>query len=466
MTAQQTLDARQKLGILLGLGGFFALLVYDWFGTALVAVGMCMVVYNLTTLTRLLWLLRRQHLGHSQISSTEDLPETALPRYTVLIPLYREAEVVEALVEALNLLDYPKAKLQILLLLEPDDEDTHRALAKLDLPKPFQVVPIPDRQPKTKPKACNVGLAQATGEYLVIYDAEDRPEPNQLKKSVHAFREATQADREQSVACFQAHLNVYNPRQNLLTRFFRLEYTFWFDILLPALTAADAPAPLGGTSNHFRTDVLRELGGWDAYNVTEDCDLGIRLRRAGYAMRMLDSVTFEEANSKLGNWLRQRSRWMKGYLQTYLVHMRRPWRLFRDLGWTHFWHFQVLIGANPFLCLLNPLFWGMFLWHLMTGSALVESLFPGIIGYLGVFSLIFGNFAFIYLMMLSGLVREDYDLVKYGLLAPVSWFLMSIAAWHALWELIVKPHYWQKTQHGFGTDEEQPTWEVTEDGPM
>lgn len=247
------------------------------------------------------------------------IPDDALPTYTILVPLYKEANVVGGIVRALGALGYPPEKLDVKLLIEEDDAETAAACTAAQLPSYCEVVTVPQGTPRTKPRACNVGLASAKGEYLVIYDAEDRPEPDQLRKAVAAF-----ARLPGHAACLQCKLNYYNADQNVLTRFFTLEYTVWFDLFLPGLHAVKAPIPLGGTSNHFRIEALRRLSGWDPFNVTEDCDLGIRLARQGYRTMVLDSTTWEEANSRLWNWIRQRSRWVKGYVQTHWVYTREP----------------------------------------------------------------------------------------------------------------------------------------------
>lgn len=249
-----------------------------------------------------------------------------LPVYTILVPMYKEPEVAQKIIHAIAALDYPLDKLDVKLLLEEDDAETRNKIEEFRdaLPPCVELVIapcVPKGQPRTKPRACNWGLERARGKYLVIYDAEDQPEPDQLKKAVIAFRRLA-AQGKTGVVCLQAKLNYFNARQNALTRFFTLEYTNWFDIFLPGLHAVRSPIPLGGTSNHFQTDVLKELGGWDPFNVTEDCDLGIRLTRQGYSTEILDSTTWEEGNSQVGNWIRQRSRWMKGYFQTHLVHSR------------------------------------------------------------------------------------------------------------------------------------------------
>ncbi|GMA50968.1 glycosyl transferase [Alicyclobacillus contaminans] len=272
------------------------------------------------------------------------LDEDKLPIYTILVPLFREANVLADLVRHIEALDYPKHKLDVRLLLEEDDTETIERAKQLKIPYYFTFVLVPNSHPRTKPKACNYGLIRARGDYVVIYDAEDRPEPDQLKKVLLTFQQAGP-----SVVCVQAKLNYFNGNQNLLTRWFTQEYSNWFGLLLPGVMALNIPVPLGGTSNHFRMSALKELNAWDPYNVTEDADLGVRLYKFGYQTAIVDSTTWEEANSQVRNWIRQRTRWIKGYIQTWLVHMRHPVQLYRDIGGRGFWGFQAMILGTPLL---------------------------------------------------------------------------------------------------------------------
>lgn len=379
------------------------------------------------------------------ISSEEvaALREEELPRYTVLVPLYREAEVIQSLIESLARLDYPPEKLEVLLLIEEDDKETLEAAKAAHPPGHFFFVLIPPGVPRTKPKACNVGLFFATGEFLVIYDAEDRPEPDQLKKAVIAFRKG-----DPDLVCVQAALNYYNARENFLTRMFTLEYSFWFDYMLAGLHRLRLPIPLGGTSNHFRTDRLRELGGWDPFNVTEDADLGIRADISGYKVGVINSTTYEEANTQVGNWIRQRSRWIKGYMQTALVHSRRPLYLLRRLGLRRTLGFLLLIAGTPLTFLSAPWMWGMFLIWVLTGTKGLDPVFPPPILYISLLNLLFGNAIAIYLNMLAGFKRRYDDLIPWSLLNPIYWVLHSVAAYKALWQLFTRPFYWEKTRHG------------------
>jgi len=328
-SALTTATAWQKLKYLFWIVQGFILLQYDWKIFFTIVTGILGIFYLATIGYKLLTVfLSVVWPGEMRITRREidALDDESLPIYTILLPVYKEATIVDKIVSSILSLDYPRDKLDVLLLLEEDDDETRGALEGVTLPECVRPFIVPPGYPKTKPRACEHGLVAARGEYLVIYDAEDRPEYDQLKKAVVAFRKLPER-----VMCLQAKLNYYNPRQNWLTKWFTLEYTTWFDLFLPGLNRLKVPIPLGGTSNHFKTKPLREVGGWDPFNVAEDCDLGMRLHSAGYRTMVLDSTTWEEANCQVGNWIRQRSRWVKGYIQTHLVHTRERMRGLRIL---------------------------------------------------------------------------------------------------------------------------------------
>jgi len=288
-------------------------------------------------------------------------------------------------------------------------------------------------------------LSQAKGEYIVIYDAEDIPDPLQLKKAYLGFKKSGR-----NVLCLQAKLNYYNTNQNLLTRFFTAEYSLWFNITLTGLQSIDTSIPLGGTSNHFRTNNLKRLNAWDPFNVTEDADLGIRLFKHGYQTAIIDSVTLEEANSNIGNWLRQRSRWIKGYMQTYLVHTRETLQFLRKRG-IHALIFQIMFGGKIAFIFINPIFWiitiSYFIFHGIFGTV-IETIYPTSILYIAIFSLIFGNYLYLLFYMIGCVKREQWGLIKYVYLIPFYWLMISIAGIIAFYQLLFKPYYWEKTEHG------------------
>jgi glycosyltransferase XagB len=388
--------------------------------------------------------------GSSMVGIPDDvaraIPDSELPVYTVLVPAYHEPQVIGRLIRSLTRLEYPTEKLDIKLLLEEDDEETIAAAEAANAGPHIDIVRVPYSEPRTKPKACNYGLLRAHGSFVTIYDAEDRPDPLQLRRAVAAFRDAGP-----EIACFQAKLSYHNANQNLLTRWFTAEYGMWFMHFLPGLVAMKAPIPLGGTSNHFRRDVLQQIGAWDPHNVTEDADLGIRLHRAGYRTGVLDSTTFEEANSDAVNWIKQRSRWYKGYLQTWLIHMRDPRRLWREIGGRGVIGFTLFVLGTPFLAMISPIFWALTAVWFLGQPAFVPDLFPPGVYYLGLFALAFGNFAFLYLTLVGSYRLGDPRIVIAAVLTPIYWVMMSVAAIKAFVQLVHAPSFWEKTVHGLDT---------------
>jgi cellulose synthase/poly-beta-1,6-N-acetylglucosamine synthase-like glycosyltransferase len=409
------------------------------------------------------------------------LNDAALPVYTILVPLYREENIADKIVRSIRALDYPRDKLDVKLLLEEDDTRTIEAVRQANLESHYDVIVVPHSHPKTKPKACNHGLRRARGEFCVIFDAEDRPDPDQLRKVVCAFRQLPD-----KVACIQAKLNFYNARQNLLTRWFTIEYSTTFDLFLPGLQFAGIPMPLGGTSNHFRTAVLQSCGGWDPFNVTEDCDLGVRIYRMGFVTRMIDSTTWEEANPHLWNWIRQRSRWVKGFFQTHLTHLRNPWRTMRQLGPWGTFGFVLSVGGSSLMMTMNVLYWlysgvyvalvlhamshgyglwevlsgprdplpGAFVWPMVYHGPLEDPLWSSLsVVFFAVAAILFAaNFFFVYVHCLACLRRGFYRLLPFALLMPAYWVLISIGAWKGFFQLLHNPFYWEKTVHGLARE--------------
>ncbi|WP_243749121.1 glycosyltransferase family 2 protein [Mucilaginibacter agri] len=366
-----------------------------------------------------------------------------LPIYTILLPVYKEDKLIKKLVWNLQSLDYPREQLDIKLLIEEDDDKTLNAVRNLDFPAVFEVIVIPYHMPKTKPKACNYGLHFSRGKYLTIYDAEDVPDTDQLKKVVKLFSKLPE-----HFICIQCALNYFNRNENFLTRMFTLEYSYWFDYMLPGLDTLDIPIPLGGTSNHFKLDTLVELGAWDPFNVTEDADLGVRAYAKGYKIAIVNSTTYEEANNEPFNWIRQRSRWIKGYMQSYLVHMRNPVALWRKIGWRGFLGFNFFIGATPITFLLYPFLLSVFIAYLVFDLRSIRLLFPDWVLFISIFNLLVGNILMIYVNMMAVFKRRYYELILFAIANPVYWLMHSIAAYKGLYQLIIKPFYWEKTNHG------------------
>jgi len=372
-----------------------------------------------------------------------------LPRYTLIVPLYREGGVVPALVAALSSLDYPREKLEILFVTEEDDPDTRAALSVADASF-MRVLIVPQGAPRTKPRALNYALTYATGDMIAIFDAEDAPQPGQLKAAVQMFRTGGP-----EVACVQARLNIYNPGTNFFTRQFTLEYAALFDAILPALDRLGFPLPLGGTSNHFRRGALETAGAWDPYNVTEDADLGVRLARLGKRVRMISSTTWEEAPATFREWCGQRTRWIKGWMQTYLVHMRAPAALWRELGPWGFTGFQIVFAGLVLSALLHPWFYAVAAYQWWSGQLFGAPAGGALaLGWmLCVANICASYIAAMGLAAVCVAQRGGLGLIRSVLGVPVYWLMISIAAYAALLELILNPHHWSKTTHtGVGRD--------------
>lgn len=406
--------------------------------------------YLVSVLDRSVLLLRGFQRSSLVCVSDEEalaIPDDELPVYTILLPVYNEPSIVQNLIHGVGKLVYPKDKLETLLLVEEDDQATRDAVRELDM-ESVRVVIVPHSQPKTKPKACNYGMSLPglRGELVTIYDAEDIPDPLQLRKAVAAFRRLPQ-----EVACLQARLGYFNERQNLLTRWFSLEYDQWFGLVLPTVEAAGCVVPLGGTSNHLKTAVWHEVGGWDEFNVTEDADLGVRLARNGYRTQVLDSTTLEEANSDVLNWIRQRSRWYKGYLQTMLVHLRHPRALRREIGTVPMLRLINMTGAVPFTGVVNLVLWALLALWINGRAPFIAMMFQPVPYYVCLSLFLVAGPASVYMSLMSISVLGKPHLWWPALLAPVYWFLQSVAALKAFYQLLFRPHFWEKTVHGLAT---------------
>lgn len=365
-----------------------------------------------------------------------------LPTYTVIVALYREAAAAKDLVAALRNLNYPAERLDIKLVLEPDDVETQATLASMNLSAPFEILIAPSEGPKTKPKALNAALQLARGKFVAVYDAEDRPEPDQLRLALDAF-----VANDARLACVQARLTIDNTSDSWLTRLFTAEYAGLFDVFLPGLAIWRLPLPLGGSSNHFRTSVLRDIGAWDPYNVTEDADLGMRIARHGYRTAVIQSTTYEEAPARFKPWLKQRTRWCKGWMQTWLVHMRSPRALKNDLGWVGFSVFQLLVGGTVLAALVHSLFVTELLIEFAAALIASETASLTAVGYHAIVLAI--GYAVSIAIAMVGLFRRRLLRCAWVLvLMPIYWILLSLAAWRALFQLIRDPYRWEKTEHG------------------
>ncbi|MER5172218.1 glycosyltransferase family 2 protein [Thioclava kandeliae] len=422
------------------------------FSTALGLIAMPLVVFSIITAWAILTLLLTTGLklwaGITQIRHKDSLPTTGaaapdrLPVISIMVPMFREPDIAPRLVARMSRLHYPRELLDLVLVVEEDDHMTRDALARADLPRWMRVLPVPDGPIRTKPRALNYALNFCRGSIIGVYDAEDAPHPDQLHTIARRFAHAP-AD----VACLQGVLDYYNPSTNWLSRCFTIEYATWFRMILPGVAKAGFVVPLGGTTLFFRRKVLEDLGCWDAHNVTEDADLGVRLARKGYRTELVSTVTQEEANCRMLPWIKQRSRWLKGYAITWAVHMRDPKRLMRDLGPRRFWAFQVMFLGSLSQYVLAPLLWSFWLMVFGLPHPIEMLLSPFQIKLL-VAGFITAELVNICLAVWAVRGESHRFLIPWVPTMQLYFPLGALAAWKAIYELIEKPFYWDKTTHG------------------
>ncbi len=409
-----------------------------------VALALAVLIFGLVSLTLLVGLKLAATVASLRLPPPPpgEPADISPPVVSIIVALYREGDIAARLVRRLARLDYPEELLDVILAVEADDQVTLDALTAAELPPWMRVIVVPEGEVKTKPRALNHALDYARGSVIGVYDAEDAPDPDQLRQVAAHFQRSPP-----EVACLQGVLDYYNPRTNWLSRCFTIEYAGWFRLVLPGIARLGLVVPLGGTTLFFRRNVLESLGGWDAHNVTEDADLGIRLARHGYRTELIATVTEEEANCRALPWIKQRSRWIKGYMMTWAVHMRQPRLLWRQLGPRAFIGFQVMFLGSIAQFLLAPLLLSFTLVAFGLSHPLLDALPRWVFWAMAAVFIVSeaANLA----VGIIGLRRTRHKLSLWWVPTMKLYFpLASLAAYKALWELVSRPFYWDKTTHG------------------
>jgi len=438
--------ARQRIGLVLALAAVaaaFACWPIGALQTTSIVIALVFLGGTASKFGVCLAGVRRERCRPVTDDDLAALREEDLPVYTVLAPLFREADATGQLIKNLMELDYPVSKLEVLLLIEAGDSETLTATEEAGLPPYMRVIVVPPGEPRTKARACNVGLAAARGDHLVCYDAADRPDLDQLKKAVVAFRRGGEG-----MACVQAALNYRSVRENFLARVFTAEHSFWLDCVLPGLDALRLPIPLGGSSSHFRTEALRRLGGWNPFGTTDDADRGIRASALGYTAGVINSTTTQDASRNLGDWMRQRSALIEGDMQTAVANARNAWSLVRVAGPRRALGLMTLTAGSCLASLFLLPLWILLAGALLLPARTVSLLYPDWTLSIGLLSLLAGNSLMIYVTMLGAFLRQRGGQVLWSLFSPFCWILHSIASQVALWQLITRPNYWEKTTYG------------------
>ncbi len=427
------------------LGGLILALVFAPAWTITIGVLFAFVTLVMSTVLKGAAFIAQMSKMAQGTDSTTQSPRAAfpLPKVSVLVPLLHEKEIAGKLIQRLTRLTYPKSQLEIVLVLEESDKVTQQTLARTELPSWITVIEVPSaNELTTKPRALNYALDFCRGSIIGVWDAEDAPEPDQIEKVVTRFQDAPA-----NVACLQGVLDYYNSRTNWISRCFTIEYASWWRMILPGVARLGLVIPLGGTTLFFRRPILEELCGWDAHNVTEDADLGIRLARHGYVTELIPTVTFEEANCRAWPWVKQRSRWLKGFAITWLVHMRDPRALLRDLGLIRFLGVQTLLLATFAQFAFAPLLWSF--WILLAGFEHPVALTLGAPVALSMaWFFVFTEGVNLAISLVAVSRREHRHLMPYVLTMPLYFPMAALSAYKAIKEIVAEPFYWDKTEHG------------------
>lgn len=421
-----------KLNITLFLSGFFIL----WLFCSNIFVVINNIIFLAQNLFKVVLLLISNKSKQHEAEELLDIADADLPVYTVLVPLYNELFKLKSILKAIDSLDYPKSKLDVKIIIEEDDNLTIKALSVIKVPAYVHIIKVPYSLPRTKPKAMNYAVSFAKGEYLVIYDAEDRPHPLQLKKALYQFSQLPD-----NYVCLQGKLNFYNAKENILTKLFSVEYSLWFNYLLTGLSLLRLPVPLGGTSNHFKIAALKEVGFWDAYNVTEDAELGIRLSYYGYKVQVFDSLTLEESPVSLGNWLYQRSRWIKGFIQTTLVLVHNK-TYNKKLSFLEKVTVYIFVGMSSYSFFCLP-------W-IMISSYSHATWWVKLMFMVNVFFQLSFTYATYVIIVFKDKKFQDFtmtDILTF-LIWPFYFLLHSVACNIAIYQALINPFKWNKTDHG------------------
>ena len=440
LSAKKILVGWQKLFFI----GIFSIILVSSYIAFIETLFSLIIIFNILSfwnnsyrfLLHLIGIKIYNHKAHTAIS----ISQNNLPIFTILVPLFNESAVIANLIKSLNKLNYPKAKLQILLILEEEDKHTLQTIDEIGLSDHFTKIIVPKSYPQTKAKACNYAMNSAIGDYTCIFDAEDRPDPNQLHIVLDSFNKLPN-----TYVCIQCRLYFYNAHENLLTRFFEIEYQLLFNTILPAATHFNYTIPLGGSSNYFKTSFLKKIGYWDIYNVTEDADLGLRIGLAGFRTQVIMSYTSEESPINLKAWTKQRTRWFKGYFHTFLIYFRYPHEIFKSFKPANIIFFIHIIFLNPLLMLISPFALIISIVVLNSNLESFQSLLFKIITSINLISgLIYILFSAYLITKLSGKKCLHYI----WLLFPAYFLIHIYSVIVAIYKLIKEPHKWDKTDHG------------------
>lgn len=413
-------------------------------------------------------------IGSASIKRSESdlypLNWETLPRVTVFSPMRHEGRVVKRHVDKVSRLIWPRDRVEFLPLVREDDfagpmaSDEERKNATLNaleaygpLPEGFRIVLVPPSHYGSKPAQLEWGRKEMTGEFFLILDAENIPDPNLL---LGAYREFLTSKHKERLGGVQAVPVVSNWQRGFFPRYQAAEYTAHYRHFDPGMIKLGLLTPLSGNSVLFRTSAVEAVGGYDRHNKAEDADLSVMLARGGYQIGTIDIETTEEAPRSFDSWIKQRRRWMDGFAQTYFTHMREPFQLLKDLRPINFMVFQLMFGIRPFLQLVNPFVVAL---ALIYGSCLalqpwvdnsttqniiltLQEIYSPLAKGMGMVLMFVGSLTFFYSLLIACMRQRMWKSVPLMPLVVFYWGAQFIAQWWAMKDFLTGAG-WHKTAH-------------------
>jgi cellulose synthase/poly-beta-1,6-N-acetylglucosamine synthase-like glycosyltransferase len=255
---------------------------------------------------------KRKLQNTSDSSGTAEEP----PTFSIIVPTKNEESVIQRCLVSIMNIDYPKDKLQVIIVDGNSVDNTYSICEKISQQYPNNIKIIREQTTTGKPAALNLALTYATGDIVCVFDADSLPEKNVLSKVASYFN-------DKQLTALQGMTTSINEKSNILTRVIASEEKAWFQMLMSGREKMRLFVPLNGSCQFIRHTALTEMGGWDENSLTEDVELAVRLVEKNRLIKYASDVcSGQETPSTLRSLVKQRIRWYRGYMETALKYGR------------------------------------------------------------------------------------------------------------------------------------------------
>jgi cellulose synthase/poly-beta-1,6-N-acetylglucosamine synthase-like glycosyltransferase len=286
----------------------YEMIIFDIFSTVLLAVLLFWAVYNVSIIYAGIRSKRKLPLNNDE--------NEEFPKFSIIVPAKDEEVVIYRCLNGLLDLDYPKDKMEIIIVDGDSTDSTGKVCSEFiaKYPEIFKI--INEKESKGKPVALNLALPYVTGEIVGTFDADSLPDKEVLRKAASYFN-------YKQVMAVQGRTYSLNEKSSILTRVAAMEEKAWYQVLISGREKLQLFVPLNGSCQFIRRSVLEELGGWDETCLTEDVELALRLVEKNYLIKYApDVISGQETPSSLGDLVKQRVRWYRGYMEIALKYGR------------------------------------------------------------------------------------------------------------------------------------------------